>query len=87
MIALEVWKNGQKLCTAGFPQPSCVNFMLWLRKGDRQVHGDFCVSGSVDEQPCERAQFASRNAQVGDEIVIRIVETELADEPQFRELV
>jgi hypothetical protein len=95
MICCEVALNGVKLCTAGVGEPGDVHaHVIWVLR-----HGQFDYSGtpgtadettglSVDGQVYSRREllgWKDANLKVGDEVTIRIIEADAADEPSSRE--
>jgi hypothetical protein len=91
MICLEILINGSPLCTAGLGVPGSVKaFIAWiLRHSQEDLSG---TPGTSDEslgievsgniwQPEELVRWPHAQLKVGDEITIRLVERQSADEP------
>ena|ERR1700722_7295121 len=96
MICLEVAVNGIPLCTAGVNAPGSAGvFVAWtLRHSQDDLSG---TPGTADEtvsvvvngqvwQPAEFLSWRSAHLKIGDEVLVRIVEQEKADDPQSRRL-
>ena len=77
MICLEVWVNGEKICLAGVGDGvlNCI-----VDGGRRGIKSQFSVGGLVND---EYVHWTQRNhfLEVGDEVIIKIVEADAADEP------
>jgi hypothetical protein len=78
MIAFEVWVNGEKKCTAGVGDKGVLNAIM-----NGPSHPHLSVGGLSGE---EHVRWLERNGElkVGDEVTIRIVETDQIDEPVDR---
>src|SRR5262249_39004441 len=86
MIAFEVHLNGEKLCTAGIGDLGVLTAMLdWTRvrkivTKDTPESLTLWVTG-MNSSTAEFPRWLNRPVSVGDEIRIRIVNTESIDEP------
>jgi hypothetical protein len=92
MIAFNVYLNGNKLCTAGVGDDGVVSTdVSWMRRtGDRrkpntpEEHLTIDVGG-IDGTAGEYVRWQeSRILQVGDEIRIKIIDTDTVDRPPIR---
>ena len=90
MIAFEVWLNGEKLCLAGLDDEGTLfHSLIYSRhknRGraqakDRELH--LRVSGLVNEEHIYWCD-PMLTVEVGDELAVKIVEVESADEPAHR---
>ncbi len=81
MIAFQVALNGAHLCTAGVGDGGVLTVMLTF-VGSRQEL-DLEVGGLLDDT--NLGWPVPRSPQVGDEIVVRVVETARPDPPSKRE--
>ncbi len=81
MLAFEVQVNGHKLCTAGVGDKGHMNVGITLA-GDRGP--DLHVGGMQDEQHVRWLGEHQRELRVGDEVTVRVLETESVDEPLKR---
>ena len=93
MKALEVEINGRPVCTAGLPQFGVVACIL---SGDRLEAGragegvpdpdwqySLSVTGLHDPEPDvkEHVEWYATNLEVGNEVLVRLVERESVDQP------
>lgn len=81
MIAFEVLVNGKKLCTAGVGEKGVLNASILGPKSPRLRVGGLCNEEHVvwiSPRP------AAHELKAGDEVTIRVVETDVADEPTDR---
>ncbi|HWB11137.1 MAG TPA: hypothetical protein VG826_18050 [Pirellulales bacterium] len=91
MICFDILVNGRKLCTAGVGDPGTLHaHIIWVLR-----HGQFDYSGTpgtddetigltVDGDSYGRQECLSwpnTNLKAGDEVTIRVVDLESADEP------
>lgn len=83
MICFEVWVNGEKICLAGVGESGVLNSIVtW---GGRQwIKTDLHVGGLVND---EHVRWTEKEhiLEVGDEVTIKIVEADTADEPVRKE--
>lgn len=91
MIAFEIHVNGKRICTAGIGEPGVLSAILnWVgsepRKGTRKADefASIRVGGLVSSTE-EHVTWARRDLRPGDEVVIRVVETDHADRPNQRD--
>jgi len=91
MLAYQITINGKHIATAGVQQGvvSAIANWLCLPAGDsKSLHEDWRAGFSVaatDEQTSENLKWFRCDVQLGDEISIKLVETETVDEPTERE--
>jgi hypothetical protein len=86
MKAFAVFVNGQQVCTAGIGPDGVLTAILdWVGGGPRQTpEGLFGLHvGGLDSQTDEHVDWSVPEVGVGDEVTIRIVETEDID-PEAR---
>jgi len=91
MLAFDIHVNGKRIGTAGIGEPGVLSAILnWIgsepRKGARKA-GEFAsirVGGLVSSTD-EHVTWARRNLRRGDEVVIRVVETDCPDRPSQRD--
>jgi hypothetical protein len=81
MIAFQVALNGTQLCTAGVGDRGVLTVMLTFVGSRHELELE--VGGLLDD--ASLGWPVPRLPQVGDEIVVRIVETAQADAPNKRE--
>ena len=94
MLAFEVHLNGEKLCTAGVSGHGFVHLWLnWhrimrrIKKGstERELReGSSLNVGGIrrlEREKDEHIRWVSESVSVGDEIIIRVVESEQIDSP------
>lgn len=85
MLALEMYVNGWKICTAGIEQGCvCGNVMVGRGPMAREfestgVGGIAVVSGS---SASKHAKWPIATVSIGDEVRFRVVETERPDNPE-----
>lgn len=96
MIAFEVFVNGKKLCVAGVGDEGVLTSVLtFVRRSHSQPAAeespgriDLHVGGLVSypDHSSQHVDWLNQDVAVGDEITIRVVETEMIDEPARGEL-
>jgi hypothetical protein len=79
MRGMEVRLNGHKLCTAGIGSDAVLNTIVDIVGRKRGYEMTLRVGGLEND---EFVIWSQRGLRVGDEINIRIVETESIDSPQ-----
>jgi hypothetical protein len=83
MKAFEVYLNGVKLCTAGVYEHGVLSTVVnWVGSFNGTPHpkaGFHCIIGGLDSSTGQSMQWAAPSIDVGDEITIRIVETDEVD--------
>jgi len=91
MLAFEIHMNGKRICIAGIGEPGVLSAILhWIgsapRKGARKAdeHASIRVGGLIGSIE-EHVTWVRRDLRRGDEVVIRVIETECADKPRERE--
>jgi len=98
LLGFEIWKNGQKIATAGLTGGGAISLMLtWVGKGAGPLaltHGaeidglDLRVGGidSADPTAEQSVEWIEDTAlKLGDDLQIRLVATDAADAPIRRE--
>jgi hypothetical protein len=100
MIAFEVKINGKVICTAGVGEYGCLFAdLMWNKrnptfrpKGRRKKEWNeeelsLRVSGLavIDERIREQLVWGKKSVSIGDEVVIRILEQPVCDEPKERD--
>ncbi len=83
MHAFRVHLNGRRLCVAGALQPGVVTTIVDLVTGKRR-NGIHLGIGGLLAQSDEHVTWSKLPLNVGDEVVIKIVETASIDEPKKR---
>lgn len=90
MRCFEVWVNGQRLYTAGLPFPARLHGHFHGRQPVPDspppagaVGGHFFTFSGTDTNG-DNVSWPLRELQVGDEVVIRVVEADASDEPTSR---
>lgn len=81
LICFEVWVNGEKICLAGVGDSGVLNSIIHVAEPRKP---DLHVGGLVNDEHVrwtERMHFL----EVGDEVTIKIVEADTADEPIRKE--
>jgi hypothetical protein len=81
MICFEVWVNGEKICLPGVGDDvlNCI-----LDGGRRGFKSNLHVGGLLNDEHVRWTQKIHA-LEVGDEVIIKIVEADAADEPVRRE--
>jgi len=81
MMAFEVFVNGKKVCTAGVRKPDLMDAMLWLTAEPREL--SFRLSGLIHQtdDSSEIVNWLKRSLEIGDELTIRVIESEIVDDP------
>ena len=88
MIAFEVFVNGQKIYTIGADDPGFV--YLFVERGrkrfDPEIEIKLAASGVnlPAEEGLEHLEWGEHSLSLGDEIIVRVVETDSIDEPKQR---
>lgn len=83
MFALEVFVNGKKLFVAGAPPRGVLSSDLsWTHRHPERLH--FRVGGLLGDGSLDHIEWKTPDVNVGDEIVIRITDSESTDEPHRR---
>jgi len=90
MLAFQITINGKHIATAGVQQGVVSAIANWvcLPWGDstpsvEDWHAGFSV-GAIDEQTSENLKWLRHDVRLGDEISIKLVETDTVDEPTER---
>lgn len=78
MICFEVWVNGEKVCLAGVSESDVLTCIV---DGERRgLKSNLHVGGLVKDEHVRWTQ-KRHSLEVGDEVIIKIVESDKADEP------
>jgi hypothetical protein len=99
VLGFEIWKNGEKLATAGLAQSGVVSFMLtWVGRGAGassriaegvEIDGLDLRVGGIDSSDPDGEQsvewIEDMGFRTGDEIRIKVVSAETVDAPARRE--
>jgi hypothetical protein len=83
MICFEVYINGQKVCLAGVGDDGVLSVMASFIASSESQRTDFRVGGliKVDAEIQQQVEWIDREVNVGDDITIKIVESENYDTP------
>lgn len=81
MRGMEVHLNGNKLCTAGIGGDAVLNTIVGIM-ARKHVYNMAVRIGGLDNN--EFLVWSNRELKVGDEIKIRIIESESIDSPEQR---
>lgn len=85
MKAFEVHLNGRKLCTAGFTEHDVVlNAIVDYVSGNSREELALTVGGLISSKQEYVHWVKRKKLRIGDEMRIKIIETEFADSPQER---
>ena len=90
MIAFEVSINGVKLLTAGAEEWDLLTSDVMAKRArELQENDEFeinvrCLLQQVDQDKLEHMRWARRKLQIGDEILIRLIDTVSVDAPLKR---
>jgi hypothetical protein len=89
MIAFEVYINGKRECTAGIAGPAVLTAAVcWVlrhpaARGLRRKELSLGVGGLASRSD-EFRDWSQRGLRVGDEVIVRIIETARVDKPKKR---
>jgi hypothetical protein len=91
MIAYQISVNGKRVATAGLRQGVVSAIAKWVfipsdvaTDPDKDWHAGFSVA-ALDDITSEHLKWFRHDLQLGDEINIKLIETEQVDEPTERE--
>jgi hypothetical protein len=86
MKAFHVLVNGKPLCTAGIGALGVLHVIVdWVRRKDEPREGEFDFSiGGLDTVSEEHVRWSAPRIGVGDEITIRVVDSDDIDAPPRR---
>jgi hypothetical protein len=86
MIALELYINGKKTVIAGVERGvmSAITNWVGLCKDGNSWHSSVSVAG-LDDKTSEHLKWFRHDLAIGDEVRIRLVETDKTDLPVERE--
>ena len=80
MLAFEVSVNGIQLCLAGTESNEVVSTIIsWTRRVPDAIN--FHIGGIASGDSQKQFDWLTPHISIGDEITIRLVETETSDEP------
>ncbi len=85
MKTFEVLLNGKKLCTAGVGDHGVLTAIVSSRDCERGKGETRLEVGGYVESTGEHIRWQSRRVRAGDDVRIRIAESELASKPSRRE--
>ena len=83
MRAFEVHLNGERLCVAGFDGDGVLNTMIDQVAGSGRRDICFRVGGLITATD-EHVRWINLRLKVGDEVALKVVETESVDMPAQR---
>jgi len=81
MRGMEVHLNGNKLCTAGIGTDGVLNTTINVVSRKGEYHMEMRVGGLENN---EFLNWSTNGLRVGDEITVRIIETDSIDPPAER---
>ena len=81
MRGMEVHLNGNKLCTVGIGTDGVLNTTLNLASRKGEYHMEMRIGGLENN---EFLIWPTRSLRLGDEITVRIIETDSIDPPAER---
>jgi hypothetical protein len=81
MTAFEIYLNGKKLCVAGTGDDGVLSAIVDCVSRSREYRLELAVGGLVSAKQ-NHLRWENRVLQVGDEVIVRIVETAKVDPPQ-----
>ena len=84
MTALEIHLNGHKICTAGIGEPGVLGaHVSWARRVTNPLADELTmhVGGLIDSTREHVRWEEARPLQTGDQVLIKIVNVDSADEP------
>ena len=83
MLAFEVSVNGKRLCIASTATHCVLGVVLsWAKR--RADHLDFHVGGIASDDSTQHPDWRTPSLAIGDEVCIRLVDTETHDQPDER---
>jgi hypothetical protein len=96
MICFEVYVNGKRVCLAGVGETGVLSGILtWVKRGPHQAHEDAGEDDIPDEdvtlhvgglgqhgKDALHLDWADEDLNVGDEVLLRIVERDKCDPPE-----
>ncbi len=99
MLALQVWVNGKKRCTAGIGEAGVLSSILTMNRRRRESPsqsgktewGNWAItldvgglSSTPDQREAEHVHWIGEPLKVGDRVSVRIVEVKRVDAPGKR---
>ncbi|GLH82291.1 hypothetical protein SSBR45G_72000 [Bradyrhizobium sp. SSBR45G] len=96
MLCFEVWRNGEKLTTAGVSETGVLSFILtWVGREPNAsaiaassagaIPGIHCQVGGIDGA-AHVDWYETDQLKVGDELRVRLVSSDLSDPPTHSEV-
>ena len=83
MLAFEVSVNGDRLCTASAANHCVLSAVLsWARRKPEVIN--FHVGGVAADDPKRHVDWTTPTIGVGDEVRIRVIDTDTFDPPDRR---
>jgi hypothetical protein len=86
MIALEVSRNGKRLCVAGVGDNGVVDAMVVWNGRPKQVAHPHLHVGGLHSATNLFVEWLDRTLRVGDQVTIRVVEVDESDPPKKTQL-
>ncbi len=90
MIALEISINGKKVLTAGVEDWDLLHANIIAKRArEQQEHDEFDINvgglpQQVEQEKLEHIRWGRKKLQIGDEITIRLIDTDSVDAPLKR---
>jgi hypothetical protein len=86
MKSFNIHVNGKPCCTAGIGPSGVLHVIVnWVRRKGEPKEGEFDLSvGGLDTTTEEHVRWSAPRIRVGDEITIRVVESDKIDPPARR---
>ena len=86
MRVFEVYLNGERLCAAGIDSDGSLNVMVDHVKGKGRDRMHLRVGGFVNATQ-EFLNWKRAELRIGDELRIKITDSDVVDEPERREII
>ena len=84
MLALEIWLNGKKICTAGIQDRGVITSLTACIIRPEHSWCEFDVGGLIGRTD-EHLEWAKEELAVGSEVTIKVVNADVADAPKSRQ--
>jgi hypothetical protein len=88
MVAFEVHVNGKKACTAGVGEYGVMTSILSMRKKNRGRRTMWLEVGGLTkngaDENSKHVSWLRVRVSIGDEIRIRVIETDSVDPPKYQ---
>jgi hypothetical protein len=91
MLCFEVWKNGEKLTTAGVNDTGVLSFILsWVGKENNASSNAGSSAGNIPGMACSVTGmegiahidwYATDQLNIGDELSVRLISSDFSDPP------